>query len=295
MTNYKIKNYKEEFLESQEEVGKEATKDWLAFGQTPASQLKQIYSQENFDPETKFYAFDGDKLVGFLTSVIPPEDESGTKIAYLEFPITLPNHKECSELLFNSAIDTLKKKGVKKLLTRVGEPYKGTIEKAKKWGYKYSRDLYILLEVEISKLITKKSDIEILEFDTSRDLEDMIKIFVEKLGATEEYARGNFENLINNKEIFPIHLIIRDENEIVGRVLAYRNPNNTKNSNFGSLYYTDEKYFEPLLFSAVNKLKEIGAKKASLFLIGQTIYDVDKYVAYGFSKIAKIDYYEKEI
>jgi hypothetical protein len=295
MSKYKIKNYKEEFLKDQEKIGIEATKDWLAFGQTSAEQLKQIYSQENFDPETKFYAFEGDKLVGFLTSVILPEDESGIKMANLEFPLTLADHEECAEPLFEKAVEMLKKKGVKKLQTRVGEPYKGTIEKAKKWDYNYSKELYILIEADIKNLKTIESDIEILEFDASRDLEDMIRIFVDELGATEEYARGNFERIINDKENFPIHMIIRDDNKITGRVLAYRNPNRVNEFNFGNLYFVDDKYFEPLLSIAIKKLKEMEAKKASIFLIEQSIDNKDKYISFGFSEIAKIDYYEKEI
>ena len=112
MPKYKIKSYQEEFLEAQEKVGTEATKDWQAFGQTPATQLKQIYSQEGFDPNTKLYAFEGDKLVGFLTSSIIPESEDGIKRANLEFPIVLKGHEGCCELLFNKAIDYLKSKGL---------------------------------------------------------------------------------------------------------------------------------------------------------------------------------------
>ena len=63
MSKYEIKNYSEEFLEAQEAVGREATKDWNMFGQSSAERLKAIYSREGFDPETKFYAFEGDKLV----------------------------------------------------------------------------------------------------------------------------------------------------------------------------------------------------------------------------------------
>ncbi|NHK30048.1 MAG: hypothetical protein FK730_01765 [Asgard group archaeon] len=282
-------------MESQEKVGIEATKDWSVFGQTPAAQLKQMYSQEDFDPETKFYAFKGDKLVGFLTSVILPEDEIGTKIANLEFPLALAEHEDCAELLFKNAIEMLKKKGVKKLQTRVGEPYKGTIEKAKKWGYNYSRDLYIIMEADIRNLKTKETDIEILEFDASRDLDDMVQIFVEQLGASEEYARSNFERITKEKETFPIHYVIRDDNKIVGRVLAYRNQNNPKEFNFGDLYYIDDKYFEPLLSIAITKIKEMDAEKTSIFLYGKSLEIEDKYNSFGFSRTAKIDYYEKEI
>ncbi|NHJ46986.1 MAG: hypothetical protein FK733_04280 [Asgard group archaeon] len=294
MSKYDIKFYKEEFLESHEKVGKEATKDWSGFGQTSAEQLKQLYSQEGFDPDTKLYAFKGDNLVGFLTSSILPEDESGVKVANLEFPLTLAEHGDCAELLFNKAVETLKKKGVSKLQTRVGEPYKGTIEKAKKWGYTYSSDLYVLIEADVKKLKLKESDIKILDFDINRDLEDMVKIFME-LGTTEEYARANFDRVSKDKENFPVHLIIREDDKVVGRVMAYRNPNTPNEFNFGNLYYIDEKYFEPLLSTALDKIKALDAKIASLFLYGPTLADEDKYISFGFSRVAKIDYYEKEI
>jgi hypothetical protein len=295
MSKYEIKTYNEEFLEDQEKVGIEATKDWSAFGQTPAAQLKQIYSREGFDPETKFYAFEGDKLVGFLTSTIVPEDESGIKIANLEFPLTLPEHEECAELLFKSAVEMLKKKGVKKLQTRVGEPYKGTIEKAKKWGYIYSKDLYILIDADVKKMKIKESEIEIVDFDVTQDMDAMIKIFVEQLGASEEYARTNFERIANDKETFPIHMVIREDDKIVGRVLAYRNPNDPNEFNFGNIFYTDEKYFEPLLSIAIKRIKELKGKTASLFLYDDTLEQEDKYSSFGFSRQAKIDYFEKEI
>ncbi|MHA1737857.1 MAG: hypothetical protein ACTSXA_10180 [Candidatus Heimdallarchaeota archaeon] len=295
MSKYTIKTYNEEFLEAQEEVGKIATKDWNGFGQSSAERLKALYSQEGFDPETKFYAFEGDKLVGFLTSVIVPESKDGVKTARLEFPITLAEHNDSAELLFNKAVETLQKKGIKKLQTRVGEVYKGTVEKAEKWGYNYSQDLYKLMEAKVSDFTIKESDVEVQEFDAERDLEPMIQIFVEKLGQTEEYSRGNFERVIKDKENFPIHLIIRENEQIVGRVVAYRNPNNQKEFNFGSMYITDDKFSEPLISKAISMMKSLGVEKTGLFLFGPTLSKEDLYSSFGFSRVGKIDFYEKEI
>ncbi len=295
MSKYEIKSYQESFLEAQEKVGTEATKDWRGFGQTPASQLKVNYSREGFDPETKLYAFKGDEMVAFLTSSIVPESEDGIKRANLEFALCLPSHEECSELLFEKAVENLKKKGVQRIQTRVGEIYIGTVEKAKKHELKYSRDLYILMEAKLKDLSAQESEIKVLEFDTSRDLEQMIKIFVDKLGAPEEYARANFERMSKDKEAFPIHMIIREDDKIVGRVLAYRSQNDPKEFNFGNLYYEDDKYFSPLLSTAISKLKELGAEKTSLFLHGDTLPHEEKYKSFGFSQSGKIDFYEKEI
>ncbi|MGC9781378.1 MAG: hypothetical protein HZR80_19205 [Candidatus Heimdallarchaeota archaeon] len=296
MPKYEIKSYQEEFLEAQEKVGTEATKDWQAFGQTPAAQLKQIYSRDDFDPETKLYAFEGDKLVGFLTSKIVPESEDGIKRANLEFPLTLKGHEDCAEMLFEKAIENLKKKDVKKVQTRVGEMYKGTLEKANDWGYNYSRDLYILIEGKVKDFsVESKADVEVLEFDESRDLEQMIQIFVEKLGSTEEYAKSNFERIIKEKETFPIHAVIRKDDKIVGRVLAYRSQNDPKEFNFSNFYYEDEEHMSSLAAFAISKMKKLGAEKASLFLSGETLPLEEKYQSFGFSRAGKIDYYEKEI
>ena len=295
MSKYEIKTYNEEFLEAQEEVGKIATKDWNGFGQSSADRLKTLYSQEGFDPETKFYAFEGDKLVGFLTSVIVPEKEPGVKIARLELPITLAGHEESSDLLFNKAVETLQKKGINKLQTRVGEVYIGTTEKAEKYGYKYSQDLYILMQAKISELTSKESDVEVLEFDAKRDTEQMVQIFVEKLGQTEEYSRGNFERVSKDKENFPVHLVVRENDQIVGRALAYRNPNDPKEFNLGSMYLEDEQFFEPLTSKAISMLKSLGAEKIGSFLFGPTLSMEDKYSSLGFSRTGKIDMYEKEI
>lgn len=295
MSKYEIKSYQEAFLEAQEKVGTEATKDWRGFGQTPATRLKQIYSQEGFDPETKLYAFKGDELVGFLTSTIIPESEDGIKRANLEFALCLPEHEECADLLFEKAVENLKKKGVQKVQARVGEVYKGTVEKAKKHEFNYLRDLYILMEAKVIDLSAEEIDVAVSEFDESRDLEQMIRIFIDKLGATEEYAKSNFERVIKEKETFPIHMVIREDDKIVGRVLAYRNQNDPKEFNFGSLYFEDDKYFEPLLSSAIRKMKELGVEKTSTFLFGQTITLQEKYQTFGFSQSGKIDYYEKEI
>lgn len=295
MSKYEIKTYQEEFLEAQEEVGKEATKEWQAFGQSSKERLKELYSQESFDPETKFYAFEGDKLVGFLTSTIVPESEDSVKTARLEFPITLAEHKESAELLFNTAVETLKKKGIKKLQTRVGDVYKGTVEKSEKWGYKYSQDLYKLMVADVSDLSPKESDIEVQEFDVERDLEPMIQIFVGKLGQTEEYSRGNFARITKDKDNFPIHLVIRDKDQIVGRALAYKNPNKPEELNFGSMYLEDEKYFEPLMSKSISMMQSLGVKKTSLFLFGPTLSMEELYSSFGFSRAGKIDMHEKEI
>ncbi|MBN1330312.1 MAG: hypothetical protein JXA54_12635 [Candidatus Heimdallarchaeota archaeon] len=296
MSKYTIKSYQEEFLEAQEQVGKEVTKDWKGFGQTPASRLKQIYAQKGFDPETKYYAFQGDKLVGFITSTILPENEGEAKRANLEFPIVLKEHKECIELLFSQAVASLKKKGVKIVQTRVGDIYKGTHELAKKFGYNYAKDQYILLEVKTKNISSEESsDINVVEYEYARDSEQCKQIFVEKFGYSEEYAKASIDRIEKEKERFPIHLVIREDDNIVGRALAYPNTNNPKEFNLSPFYFENEKFFKPLVEASFSKIKSFGIESVNLFLFGPTLSSEEKYLSIGFFRAGKIDYYEKEI
>ena len=57
----------------------------------------------------------------------------------------------------------------------------------------------------------------------------------------------------------------------------------------------DDKYIEPLLSSSISKIKELGAEKTGLYLSGQTLPLLEKYLSFGFSQEGKIDFYEKEI
>jgi len=296
MPKYTLKNYSEEFLPLQEKVGKEVTKEWKDFGQSSAERLKQVYSQPDFDPETRHYAFSGNDLVGFLTSKILPVGKDGIKKASLEFPLVLPGHESCADLLYQKAEETLKKKGVKIAEARVGEIWKGTIDKAKKYGYKYARDMYVLLELKVDKARVKSTTgIIISTYDHSKDFNDIVKIFVEKLNWTEKAARDNFETINKEKEQNPIHLIYRENNKIVARILASKNKENPKRFEIGTLYCENEKYVESLLINVIMKVKALKGTEISTYLSGKALAFEKYFQQIGFNRIGKIDCYEKKI
>ncbi|HUU89276.1 MAG TPA: hypothetical protein VMX17_16195, partial [Candidatus Glassbacteria bacterium] len=106
---------------------------------------------------------------------------------------------------------------------------------------------------------------------------------------------SNFERVTKDKENFPIHLVIRENEQIVGRALAYKNPNDPEELNFGSMYLSDEKFFVPLVSKSISMLKSLDYKKTSLFLFGPTLSMEEQYSSFGFSRLGKIDLHEKEI
>ena len=70
MTDYVIKTYDESFLEKQVEIGTHFAKKWLTFTQSNAEKLKQIYSQDNFDSDTRLYCFKDKEMVGYIGATI---------------------------------------------------------------------------------------------------------------------------------------------------------------------------------------------------------------------------------
>ncbi|MFW9924753.1 MAG: hypothetical protein ACFFDW_15845, partial [Candidatus Thorarchaeota archaeon] len=296
-SDYILKNYQEEFLEFQEQVGKEATKEWINFYQTPATTLKRAYSTPNFDPETKHYAFKGDKLVGFLTSSIAPKSEDDIQRAYLEFPLVLKGHETAVDLLIEKGISTLKAKGVKKILARAAKEWKGTLDKANKWGFKYNKNLYIVMEAKLKDLNLKRSDnFEIVPYDHSKDFNQMVQIFNKKFGMELERAKANFETINQNKEDYPVHLILHRNNKIIGRSMVSRDQKDFSKYYLGTMVYENEEQMIALLAECINQLKKIkGAQLISQWLSDDILNQQELFSSLGFIQTAKIDYYEKEI
>ena len=81
---YELKTYSPSYLEKQYEIGNHRLTQWLGARQTPVERLKKIYSQPDFDPETKYYALADGEVIGFMTAKIRNPDSSSLE-ANLEF------------------------------------------------------------------------------------------------------------------------------------------------------------------------------------------------------------------
>ncbi|MHA1188788.1 MAG: hypothetical protein ACTSSK_18425 [Candidatus Heimdallarchaeota archaeon] len=119
MAKYVIKKYEKGFEVDQERIGNEVALTFLQPHQTRAEFLKERYSQEDFDSETRLYAFKDDEMVGFLTSRVLEEQEDGVKRASLTPPSVLSKHAEVNDILFNQATEILTKKGVQQITNSI--------------------------------------------------------------------------------------------------------------------------------------------------------------------------------
>ena len=93
---YELKHYSESYLEKQFEIGNYHLSTWLGGQQSPLERLREVYSQDGFDPETRFYALSQGEVVGFLPSNIAA-GQTEEKSANLEFPLIAPGHDDVEE------------------------------------------------------------------------------------------------------------------------------------------------------------------------------------------------------
>lgn len=297
---YRIKQYQEAFLEAQERVGKEVTKNWAVFGQTPADQLKKAYSQPGFDPETRHYCFKVGELIGFLTSEVL-EEVDGVRKANLEFPLVLPGHEEVESLLYEKAIKVLKKKGVTAVRSRVSDSWGKTVEMAERYGYAFLEERAVDYSTDVDAVEIKDmpEHESMIDYDHQRDCEQMIEIFIREYDQTPEQARTNFEAIDKASDQVVCHLVIRKGEVIVGRALALRNEEDPNQAYTGNIYVTDKDQRLPFMMQILKICKEKGIKTLHVPLYGKQLSQKDQFSnifeSLGFSQTTTISYYEKEI
>ncbi|MBN1329443.1 MAG: GNAT family N-acetyltransferase [Candidatus Heimdallarchaeota archaeon] len=252
MTQYKIKSYQSGYEDEQERIGIEVAKSFLVPHQTNKERLKEIYSQPEFDPETRLYAFSGNKMIGFLTAKILEMDVDGIKKANLTPPSVLPEHIKAKNLLFNNAIEILKKKGVKQVLSTFGPRCNIPVEQAIKWGYKLLQQNHYVYSIDFSDLDEISTD-KVIEFDFEKHLAACIKIIAEEYGQTEDFAARLFENIKNNPIPNRHILVIEENNEICAFTGIGPNNINPTIGGIMAIYAKNEHYMKQLLA----KLKQI--------------------------------------
>ncbi|NHJ41255.1 MAG: hypothetical protein FK731_14580 [Asgard group archaeon] len=293
MSEYEIKIYEKGIEEEQAKLGTEMTKDWIDFGQTPADRLKVAYSREDFDPETRLYAFKDGKLVGFIVSRVLPEAEDGIKRAQHDFPLAYDNNEEVGKLLYNRAVEVLKEKGVQILEARANAEWGNTIKLAEMLEYKKARTLFVKTEMDIKKAKPKEQKI-FEDFEPERDKEQLIQFYKDNFNMTDEQATTNYEGIISGEGGGTYYQPIqREKDKIVARGLVFVPNEDPKTATIRPLF-PDNKNFEAYLSKAIEFAKGKGTEKLQMFFGGQIIDQIDFYKDKGFEIKGEAFIYEKE-
>ena len=257
MSEYVIKHYQEGYEVEQERIGKEVAMSFVFPHQTPADRLKQIYTAEGFDPETRLYAFKEDRMVGFLTSqILPKEDDEPIK-ASLTLPIVLEDHKKAIDLLFNKAFEVLKSKGVKKVTTNVGAYYNIPEENVKKLGYEFLREHSVVYKINVNDLDDTISTDQIRNYNEESDEKRSVEFLAESAGQSKEWAQGLYTWLKGPGKIALLgNFIIEEDNEFVAQALLLRNRLDMKLAQLTFILIKDEKHMKPLFAKIAKVCKE---------------------------------------
>ena len=274
MSDYVLKTYDKGYENIQAKVGSKVANNWINAHQTSADRLKEVYSQPEFDPETRHYCFKGDKMVGFLTSKVLEEKEGEPKKASLVFPSVLHGHEEATDMLIVKALSTLKNKGVEEVETYASALCGNQVELANKYGFTYVKDTEnIVFTLKVENIDDKVSKGIIRKFDKEKDLEKWLKL-VEKYDAYDEDQLERIKKEIVEdlgSEFTLSHFVIEEDGEIVGTSLVYRNPIKPTAANLAHTYFKDPKYLEQLVAKAARVAKKEGIEYFLIWLFGNRL------------------------
>lgn len=232
--SYEIKTYEEKFIEEQARIGREATKDWTQYRQTPAEELRKTYSAPGFDASTRFYALLKGELVGYLTASVM----SGTaeKTAVMRLPVVKKGHERAQKLLMDHALKVLKERGVSVVTTEVGKGWGDWETLLKQYKFEDTGVSQYLAEKSISSIdlshLPAPEGVEQYERGKDRDVfgtmlaglgfpAERVKLLMDQYesGAKDSYFRRVAVFRKDNKTVAASAITVPDNEPDVARVL----------------------------------------------------------------------------
>ncbi|MFX0061690.1 MAG: hypothetical protein ACFFC7_05835 [Candidatus Hermodarchaeota archaeon] len=299
MSKYIIKSYESGFEEEQAKIGLEVSKNWAWPFHYTLEELKEIYSENNFDPETQFSCFKDGKMIGFALVILKRESPAINivegMIACLDIPRVLSSHEEVPDLLMERLIAVLKAKGAKCIQTRVSTMRENSIQLAEKWGFSPHKDFplgyknYYYYHLSKGKLDYPTKDLQI--FDPERDLTECIKGVSYWFKMSKERAKKWILEVDSRGDLVS-HLVIRENEKLAAYCFAYPHPDR---NDIVATYYiaaTKEDYLKQLLVQTINNCI---AKNHKYFLV-DVMRDLLRYqsvvISLGFENVATWGIYE---
>ena len=199
MSEYKIKPYDESYIEKQVEIGTSFAERWLAYGQSSVEQVKQNYSRENFDPDTRLYCFEGDEMVGYIGANIAEVEEENIKRANTRLAFVLPGHEEAFNLLYDQLLEVLKKKGVSEIESPQLKQHDNYYELAEGLGFSFSRTIGEIYVGTPKTFKPFKTDSVITDYNHESDSEGVMKFLSEAYpNMTEEIVKNYVNRMPEN-------------------------------------------------------------------------------------------------
>lgn len=289
---YEIKNYSPDYIERQVDLVWEVTNDWkYPFG-TSYESVKKQYSADSFDGSTRFYAFENDKLLGYVTSAVVKDEKNGD-YGNLRFPIVKGNDTEITDALFEAAVKRFREIGIQKIKSPAGKGMGNTFELTKKYGYEEGKK-FLLRAIQPIDQITVSGKTEDVEQYTELHVEKVKNIFVNKMGLPEPNGERVYNSSIKNRErklsLGPNRsnwLLHNTDGEITGFSRLERSDYNPETGQLPPIWTIQSeegiKIIDKLLSTHIKELKPHGLKRVLTFLHRQLFGLESIYNKFGFN------------
>ncbi|MHA1441883.1 MAG: hypothetical protein ACTSPK_08490 [Candidatus Heimdallarchaeota archaeon] len=304
MSEYTIKAYEPGFEVEQEKIGIEVASKWNWPFQYMLPTLKEMYSKEDFDPETVQFCFEGKKMVGYVMARIGVQEgvvgpglvvDEGLA-ASLDYPRVLPEHEEAAELLMEKIVAALEAKGVKLIQTRVTTMRENSVQLARKFGFKPHNDFplgyKLYYEYDLNKGFIAYCTENVKAFNLERDIDTCSEKVAKFFKITEDNAKILIKEIDTNEELIS-HLVIRNNGDMFG--YSYTLPNDVR-KDVVALYYieaTTEDYLRELIVQSVNRAIMKDGKTFIIDVVNELLLYEFLYKELGFTKVAKWGIFEK--
>ena len=286
--NYELKNFSESYLEQQFEIGNLNCSTWLGGQQTPVDRLREIYGQNDFDPQTKFYALHNNEVVGFITA-----RQSDQANANLEFPLFRPGHDEVVEPLMDFAFKTLREKGVSKLITRASPRWGSTMEYAKRYSYTLKELMWKNARLVVDDYIQPESAVDVADVEES-DYEEIQSILMSFRKNSEQEAQRQVELLNRIAERVTSWKIVREDGRISGHDHLVQDIRISNKARMNAIFAESDEIRNGIMNAHVKAASENNIEFIDSFFFGPTENMDGPYNQYGF-EISDLYAYEKDL
>lgn len=298
MKKYSIKSYQQGFDEEQARIGFDVANSWLWPLAHDEQDLKRTHSQPNFDRESSWYCFDGNRMVGFISMSFPSRGSTDESKAVLFVPRCLPGYEETSDLLIEQSLEVLRKKGVRKVEIQVSTMFEKSRALLESWGFAPSPDrgwgykIYYSYEMLQGELCVDAKNV--CEANNSEEYDESAELATHWYKMPKDWCKNLLDEWRATGEVIT-HSFIKHNGKMVASCMAA--PNNVR-KDIAAIYFVyvkEVEYLPPLLSRVVHGCIQKRCKTLIVDLINEHRSYEDVYRSLGFAKSANWAIYQKEL
>ena len=196
----KFSIYDESKLDAQIELVKDVIQNWNWMIWYPNREsIQESYTRVGFSPETRHYAYDGEKLVGFLSSTIERKIDD-VLFGSIHIPFIRKGYEHVEEELVKKAINTLQTKGTEAIRSFAMPGWGNTIQILEKHGFKEKKLLSYATMIPVSQLLRDdyKHPEDVVEIKLPKDDYKLVQLIEKESKQPREVIERYVDKLIED-------------------------------------------------------------------------------------------------